>query len=45
MLRIKNESGEELMRLHDNGEEEFVDKKFKEKAQEKLRLEETKDDE
>lgn len=30
MLKIKNSSGEELMRIKDNGEEEVFDQKLKE---------------
>lgn len=30
MLRIVNNNGDELMKLHDNGEEEIIDKKLKE---------------
>lgn len=30
MLKIKNAAGDELLRLHDNGSEEFTDKKVKE---------------
>jgi hypothetical protein len=30
MLRIVNSDGEELMKLHDDGREEFTDKKLEE---------------
>jgi len=34
MLKIKNSDGDELMRLNDNGESEFKDKKFEEQYRE-----------
>jgi hypothetical protein len=34
MLKIKNADGDELMRLHDDGTEEFKDKKFEEQYKE-----------
>jgi hypothetical protein len=33
MLKIKNNSGEELMRIKDNGEEEIFDAKLKEQIE------------
>lgn len=30
MLKIKNNNGEEVMRIHDDGSEEIFDKKLKE---------------
>lgn len=42
MLKIVNNDGEELMRIHDNGEEEFADKKVKEQYEKAIN--EQKDD-
>lgn len=34
MLKIKNANGDELMRLEDNGDTKFTDKKFEEQYKE-----------